>query len=99
MEKVLDVNEVVVEMKYCLFGGFKLLFMYDVLVYVIDVMGFEMYMVWFKDLNMNEFLDDVFEGCAGGVSWGGGVNREVYYSTMDDVYCLDKVWCYIMGML
>ena len=42
-------------------------------------------------------MDDVLEGCAGGVSWGGGVNREVYYSTMDDAHRPDKVWRHTMG--
>jgi hypothetical protein len=37
-------------------------------------------------------MEDVLEGVAGGVSWGGGVNREVYYATMDDAHRPDKVW-------
>ena len=97
VEKVLDVNEVAAEMKYCSLGGFKPSPTHDVLAYAIDATGFETYTVRFKDLNTNELLDDVLEGCAGGVSWGGGVNREVYYSTMDDAHRPDKVWRHTMG--
>ena len=97
VETVLDVNEVAKDMKYCSLGGFKPSPTHDVLAYSIDPTGYETHEVRFKDLASGHMLDDVLSGVAGGVSWGGGVNREVYYATFDDAHRPDKVWRHTMG--
>ena len=97
VETVLDVNAVAKDMQYCSLGGFKPSPTHDVLAYAIDDTGYETYTVRFKDLTSGDMLEDVLSGVAGGVSWGGGVNREVYYATFDDAHRPDKVWRHIMG--
>jgi oligopeptidase B len=94
---VLDVNAVAKDMKYCSLGAFKPSPTHDVLAYAIDATGYETYEVRFKNLTDGEPMEDVLQGVAGGVSWGGGVNREVYYATMDDAHRPDKVWRHRMG--
>ena len=94
---VLDVNDVAKDMKYCDLGGFNPSPTHDVLAYSIDATGYETYDVFFKDLNTGNALDDVLRDVAGGVSWGGGVNREVYYSTFDDAHRPHKVWRHVIG--
>ena len=97
MEIVLDVNEVAKDMKYCSLGGFKPSPTHDVLAYAVDSTGYETYEVRFKSLSTGKQMEDVLTGVAGGVSWGGGVNREVYYSTFDDAHRPHKVWRHVMG--
>lgn len=97
VEIVLDVNAVAKDMKYCSLGAFKPSPTHDVLAYAIDATGYETYEVRFKNLTDGEPMEDVLQGVAGGVSWGGGVNREVYYATMDDAHRPDKVWRHRMG--
>ena len=96
-EVVLDVNEVAKGMKYCSLGAFKPSPTHDILAYAIDTSGYETYEVRFKDLTTGKNLDDVLTGVAGGVSWGGGVNREVYYATMDEAHRPHKIWRHTMG--
>ena len=97
VEIVLDVNEVAKDMKYCSLGGFKPSPTHDVLAYAVDSTGYETYEVRFKSLSTGKQMEDVLTGVAGGVSWGGGVNREVYYSTFDDAHRPHKVWRHVMG--
>ena len=97
VEVVLDVNEVAKGMSYCSLGGFKPSPTHDVLAYAIDANGYETYEVRFKDLKSGQMMEDVLEGVSGGVSWGGGVNREVYYATMDEAHRPHKIWRHVMG--
>ena len=95
-EVLLDLNELAEGHDFFSLGGSALSLDDALLAYSTDTTGDERYTVRIKRLADGTLLDDVVEGVLGGVTWHPD-SQSFLYTTVDDAWRSDKVWCHRLG--
>jgi len=95
-ELLLDLNELADGHDFFSLGGSSVSRDGRLLAYSTDVVGDERYTIRVLDLVTREHTADVITGVLGGATW----DREgthLYYSTVDETWRPDKIWCHTLG--
>jgi len=95
-ELMLDLNELAEGHDFFSLGGSSVSPDGRLLAYSTDVVGDERYTIRVLDLVTREHTADEITGVLGGATW----DREgthLYYTTVDDTWRADKVWCHTLG--
>lgn len=95
-EVLLDLNELAEGHEFFSLGGSSITLDGHLLAYAIDVVGDERYVVRVKDLRTDELLPDEVVGTLGGVTWHPS-GEAFYYTTVDESWRADKIWCHRLG--
>ncbi|WP_323792783.1 S9 family peptidase [Nocardioides sp.] len=95
-EVLLDLNELAEGHDFFSLGGSSISPDSTLLAYALDCVGDERYTIRVKDLTSGELLDDEIVGVLGGATWDRDGTR-LYYTTIDDSWRADKIWCHRIG--
>ena len=93
---LLDLNELAADHEFFSLGGSSVSPDGNLLAFSTDVVGDERYTLQVKDLSTGELLDDEIVGVLGGGTWDPA-GRSLYYTTVDDSWRADKIWCHRLG--
>ena len=93
---LLDLNELAEGHDFFSLGGSSITLDGALLAYAVDVVGDERYTVRVKDLASGDLLPDEVTGTLGGVTWHPD-GRSFYYTTVDETWRADKIWCHRLG--
>lgn len=95
-EVLLDLNALAQGHDFFSLGGSSITVDGRLLAYAVDVVGDERYTVRVKDLETGDLLPDEVTGTLGGVTWHPDGTR-FYYTTVDETWRADKIWCHLLG--
>lgn len=93
---LLDLNELAEGHEFFSLGGSTVSPDGNLLAFSTDVVGDERYTLRVKDLTTGELLPDEIVGVLGGATWDRH-GRTLYYTTVDDSWRADKIWCHRLG--
>ena len=95
-ELLLDLNVLAEGHEFFSLGGSTISPDGNLLAYSTDVVGDERYTLRVKDLTTGELLPDEIVGVLGGGTWDRH-GRTLYYTTVDESWRADKIWCHRLG--
>eukprot|EP00516_Mucochytrium_quahogii_P002095 CAMPEP_0203749022 /NCGR_PEP_ID=MMETSP0098-20131031/3725_1 /ASSEMBLY_ACC=CAM_ASM_000208 /TAXON_ID=96639 /ORGANISM=" , Strain NY0313808BC1" /LENGTH=709 /DNA_ID=CAMNT_0050637951 /DNA_START=1683 /DNA_END=3812 /DNA_ORIENTATION=- len=80
----LDLNKIAASASYCKIGVVSMSPDHGIVAFSLDVAGYEVYTVYFYDIENATYLDDKIPNTTGPITWGAD-NKTVYYCMYDDV--------------
>lgn len=95
-ELLLDLNALAEGHDFFSLGGSSISPDDNLVAYSTDVVGDERYTIRVLDLTTREHTGDVITGVLGGATWDRS-GEHLYYTTVDETWRADKVWCHRLG--